>query len=84
MPATPSEDLLALGQTIREFREDAGLTMDAAAERWGFSVSHLSRIERGRVNTTFSFLLKIADGLGVPVHELVRAAERLTEERRRR
>lgn len=30
-----------------EVREDAGLTQEALAERWGFSKSQISAVERG-------------------------------------
>ncbi len=62
-----------LGLFIREGRERLGLSLRQAAEKWQLDKSELSRIEsRERVNPGGQTLLKLAQGLGVTVDELLR------------
>jgi transcriptional regulator with XRE-family HTH domain len=43
-------DLQQLGETLRERREAAGLSMRAAAERSGLVASTVSRLEKGEID----------------------------------
>lgn len=50
----------ALGTRLREIRKERDLTQEAAAELAGLHSKHLSVIENGGVNVTFSSLVALA------------------------
>jgi DNA-binding XRE family transcriptional regulator len=50
----------ALGLQLRQLREDRTLTQEQAAELAGLHAKHLSVIENGGVNVTFSSLVALA------------------------
>jgi transcriptional regulator with XRE-family HTH domain len=64
-------DLAALGRHIQALRYTRGLTLQQLAEAAAVSVSMLSSVERGQKAPTIVVLARIADGLGVPLTELV-------------
>lgn len=49
-----------LGLRLRQLREERDLTQEAAAELAGLHAKHLSVIENGAVNVTFSSLVALA------------------------
>ena len=64
-------DLATLGQRIRHFRNEAGLTLDQLGERVGIAGSQLSLMENGRREPRLSLLQGIAGTVGIPVSELL-------------
>lgn len=54
-----------LGQRIRHFRAERGLTLQALGEAVGLAPSHLSMIETGQREPKVSVTARIADALGV-------------------
>ncbi|MFI1730979.1 helix-turn-helix domain-containing protein [Streptomyces acidicola] len=64
-------DLLALGRRIQGLRHDRGLTLQQLADTADMSVSMLSSVERGQKAPTITVLARIAEGLRVPLPELV-------------
>lgn len=74
MPRLKEPDPLsqAIGQRIRELRDEKGLTLEQLA--YGSELSskgHLSNLERGLVRPTVQTLKVLADHLGVLVADLV-------------
>jgi len=65
------KDLATLGQRIRHFRTEAGLTLDQLGGVVGMAGSQLSLIENGRREPRLSLLGTIADALRVPVAALL-------------
>lgn len=66
------DQLLAqIGQRVKEIRMMQGLNTMAAGEFTGVGAPQFSRIEQGRINMTLRVLHRIAQGLGVPPHELL-------------
>ncbi len=62
------------GVFIRERREALGLSLKRAAELWKVDKAELSRMEGGgRTNPGANTLLKLSNGLGVTVDELLRS-----------
>lgn len=61
---TPMDDK-TIGSTIRSIREQAGLTVTAAAARATLTKSTLSKIEKGHVSPPISTLVRVAAALGV-------------------
>jgi predicted transcriptional regulator/DNA-binding XRE family transcriptional regulator len=64
-------DLATLGQRIRHFRNEAGLTLDQLGNAVGIAGSQLSLMENGRREPRLSLLQGIAGTVGVPVSELL-------------
>ena len=61
-----------LGQKIRSLRKSKGLTQFDLERRTGIKREYLSKIENDELNNpTFFTLLKICEGIGVPVTELL-------------
>ncbi len=65
------QDLVTLGQRIRHFRTEAGLTLDQVAERVGTAASQLSLIENGRREPRLSLLTALAAEFGVGLPQLL-------------
>lgn len=62
----PDDLALAVGQRIREIREDEGMTIQQLAEVSEIgSKGHISNMERGLVRPNVQTLKQVADGLGV-------------------
>ncbi|GAA1029856.1 MULTISPECIES: helix-turn-helix domain-containing protein [Amycolatopsis] len=60
-----------IGERVREFRNDAGLSQEQLAELAGVHWTFVSQVERGLRNINLHNLLKFADGLGVNPARLV-------------
>lgn len=52
-----------LGERIRELRTQKGLTIQKLADIAGLEYIQLSRIERGKINTSVSHIAKLAQSL---------------------
>jgi len=71
------EELLqGFGRAIRARRLRAGLSQEAFAHEIGLHRTYFSAIERGERNPSFRNLVRISEGLGVPLSALLRDAER--------
>lgn len=67
----PKEKLvLQLGQKIREHRTTKSQTIENLATDAGLDYSQLSRIERGKINTSAYHLYSISCALGIPITDL--------------
>ncbi len=64
-------DLATLGQRMRHFRVEAGLTLDQLGTDVGIAASQLSLMENGKREPRLSLLGAIAARLGVPVSDLL-------------
>jgi transcriptional regulator with XRE-family HTH domain len=62
----------AVGDRIREIREELRMTQDQVAERAGMSKGFLSDVENNKRNISSQNLLKIANILGASVDYLLR------------
>ncbi|HEY0188385.1 MAG TPA: helix-turn-helix domain-containing protein [Cellulomonas sp.] len=62
-----------IGPRLRRLRRDAGLTLDALAERTGLSASTLSRVEHGLRRPTLDLLLPLARAHRVSLDQLIAA-----------
>lgn len=63
----------AVGQRVRAIRKSLGLTLERASERADLDLRHLQKIEAGTVTATLATLVRIADGLSIPVADLLAA-----------
>lgn len=64
-------DLATLGQRIRHYRTDVGLTLDQLGAAVGIAGSQLSLMENGRREPRLSLLQSIARTVGVDVSDLL-------------
>jgi DNA-binding NtrC family response regulator len=68
---SPEENLhRVIGETVRNLRKEANLTLKQMARRTGLSVSLLSQIERAESSASISSLYKIAVALDVKIQDL--------------
>ncbi len=65
----------AIGRSVRQFREDAGLTLKALSQSTGISNGMLSKIENGSTSPSLSSLQSLSKALNVPVTSLFRGFE---------
>jgi transcriptional regulator with XRE-family HTH domain len=72
-----------IGASVAAARERAGLSQAALAERVSLHETSLSNIERGEKLPTIRTLLKIADALGQPMHNLLPAGSASPSSRKR-
>jgi transcriptional regulator with XRE-family HTH domain len=69
--------LLALGQALRERREELGLTQEAVSLRTGVPQRRVWEIEAGIGNPTARTLLRLVGGLSTPCATIIARAEQL-------
>jgi transcriptional regulator with XRE-family HTH domain len=76
------EKLQKLGRAARAVRRDQDLSQEAVAATAGLHVNQVGRFERGETDVYVSTMLRIVEGIGVPLSEVVRVYEaRLGDER---
>ena len=61
-----------IAYNLKRIKKERGLTQFDIAEMSGLSTREIGKIERGQVSITVNSLEKLADGLRVPVLELIR------------
>jgi transcriptional regulator with XRE-family HTH domain len=71
----------ALGEAIKELRDQAGLTHEELADRLDMSFQRISELERGVGNPTFATLVRVVEGLDVELSELSVRLERIRDRR---
>jgi transcriptional regulator with XRE-family HTH domain len=64
-------ELLRLGESFRQVREQQRLSAQELAARTGIDIEHISALEAGRLDPTFDVMLALADGMGVRVSAFV-------------
>lgn len=64
--------LLMLGERIRELRARRGMTRKILAQQSGVSERYLAQLETGHGNISIILLRQIAQGMGLPLVDLVR------------
>lgn len=67
----------ALGEAVRQLREQRGLTQRQLADAADINPTWISHIESGRTNPAWGTVARLAGALGVAVSELALLAERL-------
>ena len=62
--------LRELGEKVRAYRHERGLTQEALAESLDLSVAYVSLIERGGRNPPYTTVVAIAHALGVSPRDI--------------
>jgi putative transcriptional regulator len=60
-----------LGERIRTVRKDKGITQLQLAHSIGKDQQSIQRLEAGNINPSYIYLQEIADGLSVPLLDLL-------------
>lgn len=60
-----------IGVALKTIRLDNGWTLAEVAERTGFSISTLSKVENGKQELSYTRLMKLGQGLGVDIARLL-------------
>ncbi len=66
-----SQDLIELGNRIRDRRQELRLSQEKVAEKAGISVNTVSRIEGGQSAMSIEIFIKMVQILGVDADELL-------------
>ena len=64
--------LVLLGEKIRARREQLELSQESLADECGFDRTYISLLERGRRNPAFLNLIRLAEGLNLPLSTLIK------------
>lgn len=70
---TDESIVAALGDSVKLFRHQAGITLDQLAVKSGVSRAMLSKVERGEKSPTLAIVARIARGLGIGLSTLLGA-----------
>jgi transcriptional regulator with XRE-family HTH domain len=73
----------ALGAAVRELRARRGMSQENLGFAGGLHRNYVGAIERGEINPTLRILLKVCDGLAIPLSELTTVYERQMHDRLR-
>lgn len=66
------KSLILLGEQIKRIRESKKLSQADLAYKIGKDQPSINRLERGRINPSYQYLQQIAEGLELPISELLR------------
>lgn len=66
-----SQELMQLGERIRQKRKNSRLSQETFAERAGISVNTVSRIEGGQAAMSIEIFLKLVEVLDADANELL-------------
>lgn len=67
------------GKIIREYRHSIGISQEELAARTYLHRTYISEVERGERNVSLVNIVKIADGLEIPSHQLFRQLDKEEE-----
>ena len=56
--------LRQLGEKVKQLRKEKGMTLEELATITGKAPQSISRLEEGKINPSYLYLLSIAGGLG--------------------
>jgi transcriptional regulator with XRE-family HTH domain len=70
----------ALGQAIKELRQERAFTQRQLADAADVNETWISHVEAGRTNPSWGTVARIAAALSVSISELAQRAERLTDD----
>ena len=74
-----SQELIILGNRIREYRKERGFSQEILAVKSGVSTNTISRIEGGQMAMSVGILQKIVKALGVDANTLLGVSTEVNE-----
>jgi transcriptional regulator with XRE-family HTH domain len=69
------ESTQKFGAALKEKRQHLGLSQEGLALKSGLDRSYVGGIERGERNPSLTAITRLADGLGISMHELFQYTE---------
>lgn len=72
--STADQMRVAIGRSFRSHRRRLELSQDAVAARCGLHSNQIRRLELAETDVQLSTVIKAAEGLGVPLDEIIRDA----------
>ena len=60
-----------IGEKIRKYRKEKGISQEELAEKVGISVTHMSHIETANTKMSLPVLVSMAEALGVKTDDLL-------------
>jgi len=66
-----NETLLDLGNRVRNFRVSKGYTQTELANIMGKDHPSLNKLENGKVNPSYMYLIEVSKALGIHISELL-------------
>jgi len=63
------EKLVQLGLKVKSIRLSKGFTQTELANIIGKDHPSINRLEKGKINPSYIFLLEVAEGLGISINE---------------
>jgi transcriptional regulator with XRE-family HTH domain len=76
IPRAAVAERRALGRAVLESRARRGLSQEQLGARAGLHRNYVGALERGELNPTFGTLLRVRQGLDLPLSELLQVYER--------
>ena len=70
MTEEETKELIKLGEKLRAFRLDKGLSQEKFSELSGLDRTYVSGLERGKRNPSFIILKRIVEILEIPLNQL--------------
>ena len=67
-----TEQIAKLGERLRLLRTAKKLSLEQLAYEAEVEISQIHRIEKAKINPTYTTLLALASGLGITISELVK------------
>lgn len=64
-------DYQAIGQRIRQYRQEHGLSQETLSEKADVTPAHFSHIERGHTKPSLPTLIRIANALDITIDDLL-------------
>ena len=65
------EQLIKFGDRVKMLRTSKNLTLEALAFAIEVEISQIHRIEKGKINPTYTTLIALAEGLEISISDLV-------------
>ena len=65
-----TDTIKIIGERIRAYRRQAGMSQEALAEKAGLHATYIGQLERGEKNATIETVEKVASALGLPMEKL--------------
>lgn len=65
------KELMKLGKKVREIRLSKGMTQMELAHKIGKDHPSINKLENGKVNPSYIFLLEVCEGLEIGLSELI-------------
>ncbi len=62
-----------IGEKIRKYRKEKGISQEELAERVGISVTHMSHIETANTKLSLPVFVSITEALGIKADDLLKA-----------